>query len=81
MESSAKLLSPIFVKLKETIVVDSALHIDFDESQEFFVSGTGVYLEKRITNMQDTVKSCVVNSNSITEFDFAYCKYLSKAVN
>ena len=43
LESFVELISPIAAQLWETTVVDSAQHIDFDESQESVVSNIGVH--------------------------------------
>ena len=74
LESFVELLSPIGAQSRETLVVDSARHIDFDEPQELVVSEIGVHTESNMTTMLGAVnqlKDFFVDSNPISEFDFA----------
>ncbi len=74
LESFVELLSPIGAQSRETLVVDSARHINFDEPQELFISEIGVHTESSMTTMQGAVnqlKDFFVDSSHIRKFDFA----------
>ena len=53
LESFVKLLSPITAQLQETMVMDFAWCIDFDESQELVVSDIGVHTKSSMATIQD----------------------------
>ena len=73
LESFIEFLSPIQALSRGTLVVDSAWHIDFDESREFASFDIGVHTD---TNMANTgtvnhLKAFFVDSSPITEVEFA----------
>ena len=73
LESFVELLSPIGAQSRETLVVDSARCIDFDEPQEFVISGIGVHTKSNMTTTEGAVnqlKDFFVDSSPILEFDF-----------
>jgi Cu2+-containing amine oxidase len=74
LESFVELLSPIGAHSQETIVVDSAWHINFDEPQELVISEMRVHTKNSMMTMQGTInqlKDFFVDSSPISEFDFA----------
>jgi hypothetical protein len=74
LESFVELLSPIGAQSRETLVVDSARRIDFDEPQELVISGIGVHTKSNMKTTEGAVnqlKDFFVDSSPISEFDFA----------
>ena len=61
LESFVKLLSPIGAQLQETLDVDSAQRIDYDEPQELVISEIGVHTKSNMTTME-----CAVNQLKIS---------------
>ena len=55
LESFVELLSPIGAQSQETLVVDSARCIDFDEPQELVISGIGVHTKSNMTTTEGTI--------------------------
>ena len=71
LESFVELLSPIGAQSQETLVVDSARHINFDEHQELVISEIGVHTKSSMTTMQGAInqlKDFFVDSSPILEF-------------
>jgi hypothetical protein len=73
LESFIEFLSPIQAQSRETSIVDTARHINFDESRELASFDIGVHTDSNMANT-DTVnqlKLFFADSAPITEVDFA----------
>ena len=74
LERFVELLSPIGAQSRETLVVDSARHINFDEPHELVISEIGVHTKSSMTTMQGAISQLqdfFVDSSPTSEVNFA----------